>query len=231
MGKKEKRPNKQSLAPDEYLDAGETARLLADVISRAARRKKGSLRAWTNEIIIIIMLATGLRAEELLGLKKRDLPCCHGKNAIFVPAEIAKNKKSRTVYIPYQVAERISEYVGGARKGAREGSRLFVNERGGTMSYYSLYSKVKIIGRNAGMPWVGPHKLRHAHLTSLYNVDYDLRHVQDQAGHTSIKSTQIYTRTDNRARRSQVERLDICKIMAQLQDSITQTDNKAKEVR
>ncbi len=70
MGKKKKRPNKQSLGPAEYLDADETARLVADVISRSATRKKGSMRAWTNEMIIIMLLATGLRASELLGLKK-----------------------------------------------------------------------------------------------------------------------------------------------------------------
>ena len=50
--------------------------------------------------------------------------------------------------------------------------------------------------------------LRHTYLSQLYNVEQDLRFVQDQAGHASPTTTAIYAKTNNRARRRQVEALD-----------------------
>lgn len=50
--------------------------------------------------------------------------------------------------------------------------------------------------------------LRHTYLTRLYNIEKDLRFVQDQAGHASPTTTAIYAKTDNKARRRQLETLD-----------------------
>jgi len=225
---KHKRKEKRALKSNDYMDVAQQERLIAYVTKRARHRKPGSLRALTNWTIVIVLLSTGLRASEFLGLKKQDLPCCHGKPLIDVPASIAKGKQPRTIIVPDYLGDFMDNYMTIARKGSRPGSLFMVNERGGAMAYESLLSKIKIIGKNIGMDWLTPHKFRHTYLTNLYNVDYDLRNCQDQAGHTSIKSTQIYTRTDNRGRISQVKRLPIAGIMARLLDSITQTDNHAK---
>ncbi|MFC1793445.1 tyrosine-type recombinase/integrase [Planctomycetota bacterium] len=53
-----------------------------------------------------------------------------------------------------------------------------------------------------------PHMLRHTYLTRLYNVEHDLRFVQDQAGHASPTTTAIYAKTNSKARKRQVEALD-----------------------
>ncbi len=50
--------------------------------------------------------------------------------------------------------------------------------------------------------------LRHTYLTRLYNTEKDLRFVQDQAGHASPTTTAIYAKTNNKARKRQVEALD-----------------------
>ena len=50
--------------------------------------------------------------------------------------------------------------------------------------------------------------LRHTYLTRLYNVEKDLRFVQDQAGHARSTTTAIYVKTNNTARKRQVEALD-----------------------
>jgi len=227
---KQKRKEKRALKSNDYMDAAQQEKLIAYVVKLARHRKPGSLRALTNEVIVIVLLSTGLRPAEFLGLKKCDLPCCHGKPVIDVPAPIAKGKQPRTVMIPDYLGDIMTNYMNIARKGSRPGSLFMVNERGGVMAYESLLSKIKIIGKNVGMDWLTPHKFRHTYLTNLYNVDYDLRNCQDQAGHTSIKSTQIYTRTDNRGRVSQVKRLPITGIMAQLSESIMQNDKHAKGV-
>ena len=47
--------------------------------------------------------------------------------------------------------------------------------------------------------------LRHTYLTRLYNVEKDLRFVQDQA---SPATTALYAKTNNTARKRQVQALD-----------------------
>ena len=74
--------------------------------------------------------------------------------------------------------------------------------------YRSIYAKIKRIGEQAGIGKLHPHMLRHTYLTRLYNVEKDLRFVQDQAGHASPTTTAIYAKTNNKARKRQVQALD-----------------------
>jgi integrase len=53
-----------------------------------------------------------------------------------------------------------------------------------------------------------PHMLRHTYLSRLYNIEHDLRFVQDQAGHASPTTTAIYAKTNSMSRKRQVEALD-----------------------
>ncbi|MHC4540283.1 MAG: tyrosine-type recombinase/integrase [Planctomycetota bacterium] len=39
------------------------------------------------------------------------------------------------------------------------------------------------LNQKSGVSKLHPHMLRHTYLTRLYNVEHDLRFVQDQAGH------------------------------------------------
>ena len=70
------------------------------------------------------------------------------------------------------------------------------------------FYEIKGIGEQAGTGELHPHMLRHTYLTRLYNVEKELRFVQDQAGYASLTITAIYTKTNNTARRRQVEALD-----------------------
>ncbi|MBL7152076.1 MAG: tyrosine-type recombinase/integrase [Phycisphaerae bacterium] len=69
----------------------------------------------------------------------------------------------------------------------------------------SIYEKMKKLGKKSGIGKLHPHMLRHTYLSRLYNVEHDLRFVQDQAGHASPTTTAIYAKTNVKARRRQVE--------------------------
>ena len=143
---------------------------------------------------------------ELINLDIRDLPVKHGKHCIWV--RDGKGKVSRSVDVPESLMKRLARFVKLYRKGARANSPLLVSEQGGRMIYRSVYSKIKRIGQQAGIGKLHPHMLRHTYLTRLYNVEKDLRFVQDQAGHASPTTTAIYAKTNNKARKRQVEALD-----------------------
>jgi len=113
-----------------------------------------------------------------------------------------------TVDISEKIKKRLERFIKLYRKGAKAKSPLLVSERGGRIIYRSVYAKVKRIGEQAGIGKLHPHMLRHTYLTRLYNVEKDLRFVQDQAGHASPTTTAIYAKTNNTARKRQVEALD-----------------------
>jgi integrase len=68
--------------------------------------------------------------------------------------------------------------------------------------------KIKKLGRQAGIGKLHPHMLRHTYGTRLYNIEQDLRFVQDQLGHASPTTTAIYAKTNTKARRRQLEALE-----------------------
>ncbi|RKY05939.1 MAG: hypothetical protein DRP56_08330 [Planctomycetota bacterium] len=215
------------LSPDKYLSEPQIGRLLLYLERRAAA---GGRRAAVNRFIVIMLLYCGLRAEELLSLRLRNLPGYHGKNAIEV--ERGKGGVARAVQVPDWLTEYIAAFVKSCRKGAKPGGILIPSERGYRrvvvkrarvvngrrihgqrterscrMTYHSLWAKVRRIGLAAGIGKLHPHMFRHTYLSRLYNVKQDLRFVQDQAGHLDPKTTAIYTRTNVDERTRQVQDL------------------------
>lgn len=194
------------MAPDKYLSKDEERRLKKYIKDQAdLARARNSTRGVINELVVIVLLKSGLRAVELCNLRLKDLPTHHGKDVIHI--RDGKGDVSRTVYIPNTLSTKLKQFIKRYRKNAKPSSPLIVNEQCGPLSYRSLYSKITILGRLAGVPHLHPHMLRHTYLTRLYAVDKDLRFVQDQAGHADPRTTAIYAKTEEKERILQVESL------------------------
>ena len=201
------RTTRGGLAPEKYLTEQQQRRLLAYVKAQAdIARFRNTTRAIINEMIVMLFLNTGLRARELCDLRLRDLPVTHGKKMIFV--RTGKGKTVRIVEISDRFCKRLEQFIELYREKAKPADYLFINERGTPIQYVSIYSKITGIGKRAGVAHLHPHVLRHSYLTRLYNVEHDLRFVQDQAGHKSPVTTAIYAQTDQPARRKQVNAMD-----------------------
>jgi site-specific recombinase XerC len=94
------------------------------------------------------------------------------------------------------------------RKDVGPDEPLLVSSKGKRMIYRSIYEKIKKLGRQSGIGKLHPHMLRHTYGTRLYNVEQDLRFVQDQLGHASPTTTAIYAKTNVKARKRQLETLE-----------------------
>ena len=130
----------------------------------------------------------------------------HGKGSIWI--RDGKGKVTRTVDIPDSLVKRLDRFVRLYRKGAKPEDSLLISTKGMRMIYRSIYEKMKKLGKKSGIGKLHPHMLRHTYLTRLYNVEHDLRFVQDQAGHANPTTTAIYAKTNSKARKRQVEALD-----------------------
>ena len=155
-------------------------------------RRKGNTRSIVNELIILLLVNTGLHAKELCNLSISDLPLEHGENAIWV--RDAKGDVVRAVEIDSKMSECLERFVRLYRKAANHKEPLIINERGKRISYMSLYSKVRKIGEKARIGKLHPHMLRCTYLVRLCNKKNDLRFVQEQAGHASRKTTALYAK-------------------------------------
>jgi len=205
--KKTTRKRRGGLPPDKYLSEAQLRRLRQYVKDMAdLARQRGSSRAIIDELIVELLANTGLRASELVALDIRDLPVSHGKPAVWV--RDGKGNVARVVDVPESLQKRLERFVRLYRKGAKPKSPLLVSTNGKRMIYRTVYGKCRKLGKQSGIGKLHPHMLRHTYLTQLYNIEHDLRFVQDQAGHASPTTTAIYAKTNAKARRRQVETLD-----------------------
>jgi site-specific recombinase XerC len=204
---KRKTTRRGGLSPDKYLSETQLKQLRQYVKDMAdLARQRGSARAIIDELIVELLANAGLRASELCDLNIGDLPVTHGKPSIWV--RDGKGKVTRTVDIPESLIKRLDRFVRLYRKGAKTKAPLLASAKGKRMIYRTIYEKMKKLGKKSGVGKLHPHMLRHTYLSRLYNVEHDLRFVQDQAGHASPTTTAIYAKTNSRARKRQVEALD-----------------------
>jgi len=202
-----KRKTRGGLAPDKYLSDTQLKTLRQYVKDMAdLARHRGSKRAMIDELIVEILANTGLRASELCNLNIEDLPVSHGKESVWI--RDGKGRVTRTIDIPESLVKRLERFIKLYRKDAKPDKPLLISTKGKRVIYRSLYEKIKKLGKKSGIGKIHPHVLRHTYLTRLYNVENDLRFVQDQAGHSSPTTTAIYAKTNSKARKRQVEALE-----------------------
>ena len=167
---------------------------------------RGSQRAVVDELVVELLVNGGMRASELCDLNIGDLPISHGKPVLWI--RDGKGNVSRSIDVPDSLQKRLERFVRLYRKNAGPDDPLLVSYKGTRVIYRTIFEKIRKLGRDSGLVHLHPHMLRHTYGTRLYNVEQDLRFVQDQLGHASPDTTAIYAKTNSQARRRQVQALD-----------------------
>ena len=141
--------------------------------------------------IIELIYSSGLRVSETINVNLGDFE--DNKNFLRV---LGKGSKTRLVPVGRYAQNGINDWMIEREKLATEDDSLFVNLRGKRITTRSVQERLKNIAIMQGLPPVNPHMLRHSFATHLLESSGDLRSIQELLGHSSLSTTQIYTRLD-----------------------------------
>lgn len=144
-----------------------------------------------DEALFTLLYAAGLRISEALGL-------CHGdlvhKDKIIVTG---KGSKQRIVPLLPLAQETMAKYIAECPFSSSPKAPVFVGVRGGVLNAGVAQRQLRRLRRDLNLPdTVTPHALRHSFATHLLASGADLRSLQELLGHSSLSTTQLYTRIE-----------------------------------
>lgn len=140
-----------------------------------------------DKLIVRTIYATGVRVSELCNINIEDID--FDEHTIRIRG---KGDKIRTVFIDEETLGNITKFIGNQIIGP-----LFVGQQGKHISSRAIQH----IFKHYAPQGITPHKIRHSYASELYKRSKNLRVVQENLGHTSIKTTEIYLHTDIDERR------------------------------
>lgn len=140
-----------------------------------------------DRLMIRIIYATGVRVSELCTMNVEDVD--FDDQMIRV---MGKGGKVRMVFVDEDTLDEIANIVG-----TRLSGPLFPGQSGKHISPRT----VQLIFKKYAPQGITPHKIRHSYASELYKRSRNLRVVQENLGHASIKTTEVYLHTDIDERR------------------------------
>lgn len=167
------------------------------------KERKGSfVRMLRNTAILEVFYATGIRLSELVSLNIKSFNI--GEMLLKV---VGKGNKERIIPFGNKALEALSRYL-------KERSLNWNSN--GEIPIFCGWSEKRISNRLVQIilkdylstvlrsldirdpKGTSPHTLRHTFATHLLEADVDIRVIQELLGHSSISSTQIYTKVDTK---------------------------------
>lgn len=187
------------------LEPDETAKLLDSVESgadlTAGQKKYHDFTKYRDMAILCLLLGTGMRVSECVGLDVKDIDL-NANGALIT----RKGGNQVIVYYGEEVARSLKEYLTSGRpKKINEKSKnaLFISMQGNRMSVRSVQKLVKKYSSAViTMKNISPHKLRSTYGTALYRASGDIYLVADALGHQDVNTTKNhYVEMDDDRRR------------------------------
>ncbi|MBZ7939363.1 tyrosine-type recombinase/integrase [Campylobacter sp. W0014] len=147
-----------------------------------------------NQLIIKIIIFTGIRVSEAINIKMGDIS---EENDLYLIRIRSKGNKYRIVMIKKELIEHLLKNV--QINYMSKDTLLFVNKKGTplTQSYVSRIVEQLLFRAGIRKQKNGAHMLRHTFATLLYKKQKDLVLVQEALGHASLNTSRIYTHFDN----------------------------------
>jgi integrase/recombinase XerD len=164
-----------SLAKVEYKDVEKFRQLVLD-----SENKR-------NYAIVTLLAFAGLRISEALQLKMNDFH--------FVSRELlirGKGEKSRTVFMNDKVKAALQSWLKERKEKGIDSDYLFVSNRNKPLDRTTINKLFNTYFEKVGKE-ITPHDLRHFFCSHAINMGMSVHEVANQAGHSNIHTTLLYT--------------------------------------
>ena len=144
-----------------------------------------------NKTIIDFMYSTGCRVSELINIEESDIDI----DDAFVRLE-GKGSKQRIVPLGSKVIVNLEKYLELRNQFKNiKNNNLFISKSYKKLDRTAVFRIIKSTGVKVGINTsIYPHILRHSAATHMLEGGCDLRTVQEFLGHSSVSTTQIYTK-------------------------------------
>jgi integrase/recombinase XerD len=187
-------PRKSKSLPRAIPDVEEAIRLVTTRTEGNGATVYTVAVATRDQTIIELLYNTGLRRGEVVNLNLSDLDLVGG----YLWVREGKGRKDRVVPLGKMAIAALEIYLDAVRPVLlidKEEGALFLNRFGGRLSGEGVYQVVKkAVARAKLSPKITPHSLRHAAATHMLKNGAPIRHLQEFLGHSSVETTQVYTR-------------------------------------
>ena len=191
-----KKNNLIGSSPFELVTAPKSSNTLPDVLSpedveQLLNFKPSNTIEIRDMAIVELMYSSGLRVSETVNINISDFE----ENMSFLRV-IGKGSKTRLVPMGRFAINAINNWLDEREKISNNTDALFLNSKGSRLSVRSIQLRLKKMAIKQGLPPVHPHMLRHSFATHMLESSGDLRTIQELLGHSSLSTTQIYTKLD-----------------------------------
>jgi site-specific recombinase XerD len=192
----------------EYMPVPKKPIRLPDILSREeVERLIQCADSPLHRVCILVLYATGLRREELVGLKMEDIDGAR----MLLHVRQGKGRKDRNIMLSPRLLTELRDYWRSANP--KPQTYLFPSQVGSNanvpMSDKTVWSAVREAATRAGLEKrVHPHTLRHCFATHLLESGADLRTIQLLLGHADLKTTSRYLHLSERHLKAAASPLD-----------------------
>lgn len=139
------------------------------------------------KVIVEVLYATGVRISEIETLCRKDIDLEQG----YILIRDDKSRKDRYAPLGEYSISLLKLYLDCTNCGTEE--RVFLQGKPGTLNKW-VNTCLKRLAKRCDIPYVSAHGIRHSIATHLLKKGADIREVQEFLGHTSVSSTEVYTR-------------------------------------
>ena len=142
-----------------------------------------------DKAFLELLYSSGLRVSEAVNIDISSFE----SDFSFIKV-MGKGKKERMLPVGKFAREAIGEWLAVRESMDIDIDALFTNKYGKRISVRAMQERLYNLSVSQGMPPVNPHMLRHSFATHILESSGDLRSIQEMLGHSSLSTTQIYTK-------------------------------------
>ncbi len=179
------------------------AKTLPNVLSKEEAFKLIDLTTnLKHKTLLALIYSSGLRISEAINMKITDID----RQRMLIHVKNAKGKKDRYTLLSTKVLGLLKEYYAIYKPK----TYLFEGQYGEQYSSRSAQAVLQQSAKKAGITkQISLHTLRHSFATHLLENGTDLRYIQDLLGHSSPKTTMIYTHVSSTSLKNIINPFDM----------------------